>query len=71
MSTPTQLTTDVTEHLSTGLLGMNMKELPGSCRSGDVEAACRAAREHQDVFEHLPALEQSESTTEASALPAA
>jgi len=40
-------------------------------KSGDVEAACRAAREHQDVFEHLPALEESAETSGTSELPAA
>ena len=39
-------------------------------KSGDVEAACRAAREHQDVFEHLPALEQ-ETVPSGTSLPAA
>jgi len=40
-------------------------------KSGDVEAACRAAREHQDVFEHLPALEADSIPSGTSALPAA
>jgi DNA-binding GntR family transcriptional regulator len=44
--------------------GDNLLELADShralidtIRSGDVEAACRAARAHQDVFERLPVLE--------------
>jgi DNA-binding GntR family transcriptional regulator len=40
-------------------------------KSGDVEAACRAAREHQDVFEHLPVLEENAAPSESAALPAA
>ena len=40
-------------------------------KSGDVEAACRAAREHQDVFEHLPVLEESEAPAADPQQPAA
>lgn len=40
-------------------------------KSGDVEAACRAAREHQDVFEHLPVLEESDPGLAGSEQPAA
>ncbi|HVT51085.1 MAG TPA: GntR family transcriptional regulator [Dongiaceae bacterium] len=40
-------------------------------RSGDVEVACRIAREHQGVFEHLPALEAGAETAGTSELPAA
>ncbi len=46
--------------------GDNLLELADSHRtiietikSGDVEAACRAARDHQDIFEHLPVLEEN------------
>ena len=58
--------------------GDNLLELADSHRaiidtikSGDVEAACRAAREHQDVFEHLPVLEQGETPIANPQLPAA
>ncbi|MDQ7249229.1 GntR family transcriptional regulator [Dongia sedimenti] len=40
-------------------------------KSGDVESACRAAREHQDVFEHLPVLEESDASPASSEQPAA
>jgi DNA-binding GntR family transcriptional regulator len=53
--------------------GDNLVELADSHRaiidtikSGDVEAACRAARDHQDVFEHLPVLEESEAPSVAA-----
>jgi DNA-binding FadR family transcriptional regulator len=41
------------------------REIIDTIRSGDVEAACRAARQHQDIFEHLPVLEQAEAATAA------
>ena len=41
------------------------REIIDTIRSGDVEAACRAARRHQDVFEHLPVLEESEAPSTA------
>jgi DNA-binding GntR family transcriptional regulator len=44
------------------------REIIDTIKSGDVEAACRAAREHQDIFEHLPVLEEGEAP---SAMPAA
>ena len=47
------------------------REIIDSIKSGDVEAACRAARGHQDVFEHLPALEEDAVLSGTSALPAA
>jgi DNA-binding GntR family transcriptional regulator len=47
------------------------RELIDTIRSGDVEAACRAARHHQDVFEHLPALEADETPVAAPEQPAA
>jgi DNA-binding GntR family transcriptional regulator len=47
------------------------RALIDTIKSGDVEAACRAARQHQDVFEHLPALEADSEPSETSALPAA
>jgi DNA-binding GntR family transcriptional regulator len=50
-------------------LADNHRAVIDSIKSGDVEAACRAAREHQGVFEHLPALEQDAGGT--SELPAA
>lgn len=46
------------------------REIIDTIKSGDVEAACRAARQHQDVFEHLPALEE-DAPSGTSALPAA
>ena len=47
------------------------RELIDTIRSGDVEAACRAARIHQDVFEHLPALEHETPAAASPELPAA
>jgi DNA-binding GntR family transcriptional regulator len=47
------------------------REIIDTIKSGDVEAACRTAREHQDVFVHLPALEADAPPTGTSALPAA
>jgi DNA-binding GntR family transcriptional regulator len=47
------------------------REIIDTIKSGDVEAACRTAREHQDVFVHLPALENDTQPGGASALPAA
>jgi DNA-binding GntR family transcriptional regulator len=47
------------------------RELIDTIRSGDVEAACRAARGHQDVFEHLPALEADAASSGTPELPAA
>lgn len=47
------------------------RELIDTIRSGDVEAACRAARHHQDVFEHLPALEADETPVADPEMPAA
>jgi DNA-binding GntR family transcriptional regulator len=44
------------------------REIIDTIKSGDVEAACRAARQHQDIFEHLPVLEEGEVP---SAMPAA
>jgi DNA-binding GntR family transcriptional regulator len=46
------------------------REIIDTIKSGDVEAACRTARQHQDVFEHLPALE-AEPVPSGTALPAA
>jgi len=40
------------------------REIIDTIRSGDVEAACRAAREHQTVFEQLPGLEHSATDRE-------
>ena len=58
--------------------GENLVELADSHRalidtikSGDVEAACRAAREHQDIFEHLPVLKHQETASSDSHQPAA
>jgi DNA-binding GntR family transcriptional regulator len=58
--------------------GENLVELADSHRaiidsikSGDVEAACRTARQHQDIFEHLPVLEEGETPIANPALPAA
>jgi len=58
--------------------GDNLLELADSHRaiietikSGDVEAACRAARDHQDIFEHLPVLEEGEAPIANPQLPAA
>lgn len=39
------------------------REIIDTIKSGDVEAACRTARHHQDVFEHLPMLEDSPEVT--------
>ena len=48
------------------------RALIDSIRSGDVETACRAARQHQDIFEHLPVLEEGETpSAAASEQPAA
>jgi DNA-binding GntR family transcriptional regulator len=47
------------------------REIINSIKSGDVETACRAAREHQDIFEHLPALEEGAVPGGTSELPAA
>jgi DNA-binding GntR family transcriptional regulator len=47
------------------------REIIDTIKSGDVEAACRAARRHQDIFEHLPALDADAVPSEPSALPAA
>jgi DNA-binding GntR family transcriptional regulator len=47
------------------------REIIDTIKSGEVEAACRTAREHQDVFVHLPALEADAPPTGTSALPAA
>lgn len=47
------------------------REIIDTIRSGDVESACRAARHHQDVFEHLPMLEQGEAPVADPELPAA
>ena len=41
------------------------REIIDSIKSGDVEAACRTARKHQDIFEHLPVLEQAEVASAA------
>lgn len=41
------------------------REIIDSIKSGDVEAACRTARKHQDIFEHLPVLEQAETASMA------
>jgi DNA-binding GntR family transcriptional regulator len=58
--------------------GDNLLELADShrvlidrIRSGDVEAACRAARDHQTVLEHLPALDESVVAVSDPQLPAA
>ncbi len=58
--------------------GDNLLELADSHRtiietikSGDVEAACRAARDHQDIFEHLPVLEEDETPIADPQQPAA
>lgn len=58
--------------------GDNLLELADSHRaiidtikSGDVEAACRAARDHQDIFEHLPVLAEGETPIANPQLPAA
>jgi DNA-binding GntR family transcriptional regulator len=58
--------------------GDNLLELADShsaiietIKSGDVEAACRAARDHQDVFEHLPVLEEGEAPIANPQMPAA
>jgi DNA-binding GntR family transcriptional regulator len=47
------------------------REIIDTIRSGDVEAACRAARHHQNVFEHLPVLEEGEAPIPSPQLPAA
>jgi DNA-binding GntR family transcriptional regulator len=47
------------------------REIIDTIKSGDVEAACRAARVHQDVFVHLPALEADVEPSDTSELPAA
>jgi len=47
------------------------REIIDTIKCGDVEAACRAARRHQDIFEHLPALDADAVPSEPSALPAA
>jgi DNA-binding GntR family transcriptional regulator len=47
------------------------REIIDTIKSGDVEAACRAARHHQDVFEHLPMLEESGAPIASPELPAA
>jgi DNA-binding GntR family transcriptional regulator len=52
-------------------LADNHRELIDTIKRGDVEAACRAARDHQDVFEHLPGLEEPTIPSDTSALPAA
>jgi DNA-binding GntR family transcriptional regulator len=47
------------------------REIIDTIKSGDVEAACREARGHQDVFVHLPALEAEAEPSGTSELPAA
>jgi DNA-binding GntR family transcriptional regulator len=47
------------------------REIIDTIKSGDIEAACRAARQHQDVFEHLPVLEGGETPIANPQLPAA
>jgi DNA-binding GntR family transcriptional regulator len=47
------------------------REIIETIKSGDVEAACRAARLHQGMFEHLPALEADPVPEGNSELPAA
>ena len=47
------------------------REIIDTIRAGDVEAACRAARHHQDVFEHLPVLEEGEAPIANPQQPAA
>jgi DNA-binding GntR family transcriptional regulator len=47
------------------------REIIDTIRAGDVEAACRAARHHQDVFEHLPVLDEVEAPIADPQQPAA
>ena len=47
------------------------REIIDTIKRGDVEAACRAARQHQDIFEHLPVLEQAEPPSVDPEQPAA
>ena len=47
------------------------REIIDTIKSGDVEAACRAARAHQDIFEHLPVLEEGEMPIANPEQPAA
>jgi len=47
------------------------REIIDTIRGGDIEAACRAARDHQTVFERLPALEEGEAVTADPEQPAA
>jgi DNA-binding GntR family transcriptional regulator len=47
------------------------REIIDTIRGGDVEAACQAARQHQDVFEHLPVLEEAEAPSATPEQPAA
>jgi DNA-binding GntR family transcriptional regulator len=47
------------------------RDIVETIRSGDVEAACRAARHHQTMFEHLPGLERIASAEATPGLPAA
>jgi DNA-binding GntR family transcriptional regulator len=47
------------------------REIIDAIRSGDVELACRVAREHQDAFEHLPALKADTEASGDSALRSA
>jgi DNA-binding GntR family transcriptional regulator len=68
--------TSMTLHAAGGdfmAMAESHRPLVDSIRSGDVEAACRAARSHQNIFEHLPALEHEERPAAAAepALPAA
>ena len=47
------------------------REIVETIKSGDVEAACRAARHHQTIFEHLPGVERIAAPDTTSELPAA
>jgi DNA-binding GntR family transcriptional regulator len=47
------------------------RDIIDTIKSGDVEAACRAARHHQTIFEHLPGLERATAEPAAPELPAA
>jgi len=47
------------------------REIIDTLKSGDVEAACRAARHHQTIFEHLPGLQRATPVAATTELPAA